>query len=80
MTLIFFLGILTGLVIAVIIELVSFWKERNDQGQQMINVLWKIRKVFENRLVGGLFVAIQILETMERFFPTKILRHLNGVL
>jgi len=58
MTLIFFLGILTGLVIAFIIgqfasgknykrnhdELVSLWKERNDQGQQMIDVLWEIHK------------------------------------
>jgi len=58
MTFIFFLGILTGLIIAFIIgqfalkrgykeshdELVSFWKERNDQGQQMIDVLWEIHK------------------------------------
>ena len=58
MTFIFFLGILTGLIIAFIIgqfalrkgyreshgELVSFWKERNDQGQQIIDALWEIRK------------------------------------
>jgi len=63
MTLIFFLGILAGLVIAFIIgqfvlekgykesndELVSFWKERNDQGQQMIDALWEIHKALENR-------------------------------
>lgn len=55
---VFFLGILTGLVIAFIIgqvalkkgykdsndELVRFWKERNEQGQQIIEALWEIQK------------------------------------
>ena len=60
MTLIFFLlGILTGLVIAFIIgqfalkkgykedqkELIEFWKEKNEQGQQIIEALWEIREV-----------------------------------
>ena len=54
----FLLGILTGLVIAFIIgqfalkkgykdgheELIKFWKERNEQGQQTIEALWEIRK------------------------------------
>jgi len=59
MTLIFFLlGILTGLVLAFIIgqfavkknyrdgheELVAFWKERNNQGEQIVESLWEIRK------------------------------------
>lgn len=59
MALIFFLlGILTGLVVAFIIgqfalkkgyknghdELIKFWKERNEQGKQMIDVLWEIRQ------------------------------------
>lgn len=59
MALIFFLlGILTGLVVAFIIgqfalkkgykdghdELIKFWKERNEQGKQMIEALWEIRQ------------------------------------
>jgi len=55
---VFFLGILTGLIIAFIIgqfalkkgykeghdELIKFWKGRNEQGQEIVNALWEIRK------------------------------------
>jgi len=55
---VFFLGILTGLIAAFIIaqfasgknykkghdELIKFWKERNEQGQEIVNALWEIRK------------------------------------
>jgi len=54
----FFVGILTGLVIAFIVgqfalkkgykdsndELIKFWKERNEQGQEIVDALWEIRK------------------------------------
>ena len=54
----FFVGILTGLVIAFIIgqfalkkgykdfndELIRFWKERNEQGQEIVDALREIQK------------------------------------